>query len=295
MLEEKVMRAAIIAACSLVTVFSATSARADDQATCVDAFTQSQLLRDQKRLLSARDLLRTCMRRECLPVLKGRLVKECTKMLADVEAALPSLVFEAKDGNGNDLSAVQVTMDGQPLADKLDGSAIEVDPGEHKFTFDGGNAHVDKTVVVRAGDDGRHVRVVLGAPTTVPHPPAEQPSEQAASSVPTAALVSFGAGGVGLVVGIIFTVLGVGAKSNAASQCPSGPTCPPGVNAGALDSAITGDTVGGAVGYGVALVGAAAGTVILLTSGGPSSPSAPQAGSIDIRIAPTWSGIEGRF
>lgn len=33
---------------------------------------------------------------------------------------MPSLVFEAKDRAGNDLGAVRVTMDGQPLAEKLD-------------------------------------------------------------------------------------------------------------------------------------------------------------------------------
>jgi hypothetical protein len=291
MLEEKVMRAAIIAACSLVTVFSARSARADDQTTCVDAFTQSQLLRDQKRLLSARDLLRTCMRRECLPVLKGRLVKECTKMLADVEAALPSLVFEAKDGNGNDLSAVQVTMDGQPLADKLDGSAIEVDPGEHKFTFDGGNAHVDKTVLVRAGDDGLHVRVVLGTPSTRSAPAKAMDASATAPSdgntQRTIGLVVAGVGIAGVAVGSIF-----GAMALSGSPCnSSNKMC---ATQSDHDTLVTYETIAN-VGLGVGLVGLVVGGYLFITARATGSPSALASASIAPWIGWGAAGITARF
>ncbi len=47
-----------------------------------------------------------------------------------------AIVFEAKDGAGNDLVAVTVTMDGQRVTDKLDGLPLQLDPGEHRFTFE---------------------------------------------------------------------------------------------------------------------------------------------------------------
>ena len=98
----------------------ATTAGAADKKVCDDAFEQAQVFRKAHQLLSARDQLRTCVRPGC------RWAPDCTKWLGEVEAIIPSLVFEAKDAAGNDVSSVRVTMDGQPFVDKLDGTALQV-------------------------------------------------------------------------------------------------------------------------------------------------------------------------
>ena len=59
--------------------------------------------------------------------------QDCAERLAEVERAEPTIVFEAKDRDGLDVSAVTVTMDDTPLASSLDGSALSTDPGEHVF------------------------------------------------------------------------------------------------------------------------------------------------------------------
>jgi hypothetical protein len=44
--------------------------------------------------------------------------------MADLERAQPTVVFDVKDDAGNDLTDVKVTVDGNPLADKLTGTAL---------------------------------------------------------------------------------------------------------------------------------------------------------------------------
>ena len=53
---------------------------------------------------------------------------ECTQRIAAIDAAMPTLVLAAKDGSGNDLYDVRVSMDGAPLTGNLDGRPISLDP-----------------------------------------------------------------------------------------------------------------------------------------------------------------------
>jgi hypothetical protein len=46
----------------------------------------------------------------------------------EINAAIPTVIFEAKDGAGGDLSAVRVTMDGEVLAERLEGTALSINP-----------------------------------------------------------------------------------------------------------------------------------------------------------------------
>lgn len=227
------MRRAALALGLLAVTAYATDVRADDKKVCGDAYAASQSLRDEHRLLAARDQLRLCARQACAPFAGGQIVKDCASWLAQVEPIIPSLVFEARDGNGNDLSAVKVTMDGKPLAARLDGTGLQVDPGEHRFAFDSADAHADKTIVVREGDKDRHVSVLLGASSAVPlgATPSPSPAAPAAASSDgstqrTIGLVIGGAGVVGLVLGGVFGVLAKSAYDGAGCPACTGPTVP---------------------------------------------------------------------
>ena len=61
---------------------------------------------------------------------------ECSQRIDAIDAAMPTLILAAKDGAGNDLSVVTVSMDGAPLASTLDGRPVAIDPGEHAFRFE---------------------------------------------------------------------------------------------------------------------------------------------------------------
>jgi hypothetical protein len=131
---------------------------------CVAANEGGQDLRQAGKLREARAALAVCMSPRC-----PRPVREdCAQRLADIEAALPTLVFVAKDGDGNDLRDVRVSMDGQDLATS-DGNAVAVDPGDRAFTFTkDGFPPATSDVVVHEGDKNRRIQVVLGAPKPAP-------------------------------------------------------------------------------------------------------------------------------
>ena len=97
--------------------------------------------------------------------------------------ALPTIVFEAQDAAGADVGTVVVKMDGQLLAEQLTGAAIEVDPGEHVFTFETNGGSTEKRLVIYEAEKNRHERILAYAPAVVV--PAT-PSASANGSVPAA-------------------------------------------------------------------------------------------------------------
>src|SRR5450432_2123164 len=124
---------------------------------CVDANDAAQDLRQSGKLRQARERLALCASASCPAIVR----EDCAQRLGEVDAAMPTIVFEAKDAAGNALPAVAVTMDGQPFAEKLDGKPLQLDPGEHRFVFNAqGLPSTEKTLVVREGDKARHEHVV---------------------------------------------------------------------------------------------------------------------------------------
>jgi hypothetical protein len=176
---------------------------------CIAANESGQELRRAGKLGEARGRLRVCVAQAC----PGPVREDCAERLTEIESAMPTIVFEAKEGGGSDLTAVKVAVDGSPLADRLDGAALAVDPGEHVFRFESeGLPVVEKKLVIRESEKGRRERIVLGsasppAPRIVPStsdvasPRAES---DAGGTQRTVGLVTGGVGVVGLVVGSIF-------------------------------------------------------------------------------------------
>jgi hypothetical protein len=190
---------------------------------CVAADDAAQDLRQAGRLRATRETLAICIAASC----PGPVREDCTQRIEEVTKAQPTIVFEVKDAAGNDVSAIRVTVDGQPLAKKLDGTPLLVDPGEHHFAFDDadGIAHTEKTIVVHEGEKDRRERIVLGgaSATSSPSPgpsPSETGSTSDGSSQRTIGLVVGGGGALAFVVGGVF---GFVAKStyNGATGCPN--------------------------------------------------------------------------
>jgi hypothetical protein len=154
---------------STVGAFSTLALAADPTtADCLSSNETSIKLGSDHKLRDERAQLLICSASTCPTDIRNA----CTKRMGDVNAALPTVVFEAKDPTGNDLGAVTITMDGRPLVDHLDGSAIPMDPGAHDFTFDvTGQATAKKRLVIYEGEKNRRERIVIGvaastAPTT---------------------------------------------------------------------------------------------------------------------------------
>jgi hypothetical protein len=174
------MRRSILPGALCAVMLAATNARAADptKRECIDANVQGQSLQKGGKLREAEATLRACASPACPPAVRD----DCAQRLDELDRVMPTLVFEATDPAGKDLTAVRVTVDGEPLADVLDGTALAVDPGEHTFTFEvAGESPVNLKLVIREGDRGRRARVTLGvaqsvtttpvaAPPVAPHP-----------------------------------------------------------------------------------------------------------------------------
>jgi hypothetical protein len=129
---------------------------------CIDANAKAQELRRDGKLGAARVELNRCVNRAC----PGMVRDDCARRLDEVDRVQPTVVFSAKDGDGNDISAVTVSVDGRKLAEHLDGTALAVDPGAHTFTFESSSQPpVTRRFVVHEGEKGRIESIVIGTPT----------------------------------------------------------------------------------------------------------------------------------
>jgi hypothetical protein len=217
------------------TVLVGWQAHAADPTTadCLDASESSLALRDRHKLRNARTQLLVCSAASC----PGDIRDECIRRVAEINAGMPTIVFEVKDAAGNDLSAVKATMDGEPLAERLEGTALSIDPGDHTFTFDtAGQLRVQKKFVIREGEKDRRERILFGPPTAVTPDPVPTPHpigiQSANTPQPTArghlstqkglALATAGLGVVGLGLGIGFGIASLSKHGDAVQAC-SGP------------------------------------------------------------------------
>jgi hypothetical protein len=209
---------------------------------CLGANDSSISLRNEHKLRAAREKILVCAAASCPADVRN----ECMRRVAEVNAAIPTIVFEAKDATGRDLSAVKVSMDGQPLAEKLAGTSLSIDPGEHSFTFEAaGQEKVQKQFVINEGEKGRRERITFGATETATKTPAAPPqttapemtatqttTPQPASDLPPsggrpglgpqkiAAIVAAGVGVVGVGIGTVFGLQAMSKRSDASSVCP---------------------------------------------------------------------------
>jgi hypothetical protein len=156
---------------ALALVCAASNARAEPTRNeCIQASEDAQLLRIHTQLVAARKKLVTCSNPACPKIVQ----KDCSNWLDEVDRAIPTIVLGARDPRGHDLTDVHVTLDGAPLVDRLDGTAVAVDPGAHTLRFEapGQPAHEEK-IVVREGEKNRIVSVLVGEPLPVQPKPSE--------------------------------------------------------------------------------------------------------------------------
>src|ERR1700733_4703749 len=76
---------------------------------CIVASESAQDLRHAGKLREARARGAVCTAVSC----PGPVREDCAQLVVEVDMAMPTLVFEVRDGAGNDVNRVRVTMDGQ--------------------------------------------------------------------------------------------------------------------------------------------------------------------------------------
>lgn len=186
---------------------------------CLAAHEEGLALRTQKKPHAAHEKFVSCARAECSVVVR----KECAEQLALAEKDAPTVALEARDEAGLDAPAVKVTMDGAPLTERLTGTALDVEPGEHLFHFQRADGKsIDQRVLVVEGDKNR--KVLADFATLVkpigPQPPPPPPPKAA---IPIASFALAGVAVVGLGSFTFFALSGKSTEHDLASSC--GPRC----------------------------------------------------------------------
>jgi len=163
-------------------------ARAEDtKSACIAAADKGQELRDKKKLLAAREQFVSCARDVCAAPIR----KECSKWHDEVEASLPTVSIVALHGS-DAVANVRVFVDGAVLLEKLEGSAVPIDPGVRKFRFElEGSKTIEQDVMVLEGEKLQKVSVTFPkseAPKEEPKkdPPVDTKPKDAKPPVPEA-------------------------------------------------------------------------------------------------------------
>jgi len=124
-----------------------------NKAACVAALDQGQSLQSSRRLKDARASYMTCASETCPTVVR----EDCSKLLLEVEAALPSVVLSAKV-DGHDATDAKMLLDGEVPEGVNDGRSIIVDPGSHVARFERpGSGPIEVRIVAREGEKNRLV------------------------------------------------------------------------------------------------------------------------------------------
>lgn len=185
---------------------------------CIAAHEEALALRGDKKLHAAHDRFVACARNECPAVVR----KECVEQLGATEKDAPTVALEARDAAGNAAPDVKVSVDGNVVAERLTGAAIDVEPGEHTFHFERGDDKViDVKVLVVEGEKNRKVLADFG--TLEPKDETATPPPKTSRAVPVPSLVL---GGVAVLALGSFTYFAVSGKSNESDLAGScGPRC----------------------------------------------------------------------
>ncbi|HEX9295297.1 MAG TPA: hypothetical protein VF881_05665 [Polyangiaceae bacterium] len=255
---------------------------------CVGANTRAQSQRRDGKFGAARAELVVCGDASCPALVRD----DCNQRLDELDRAQPTIVLGVRDNDGHDISEVTVEVDGRPFAQRLDGIAVAVDPGEHTFTFEvkGHPPKFSRRFVLREGEKGRRESILIGGTSPPVAAKGSSPGSSRAEATPlgaqrAASLVALGVGLVGIGAGVALAVNAKAKANDADAYCP-GMVC---ANDAALemnhDARVSGNLATVAFAVGAAGI---AGAVVLWLTAKPSlsSPSAEVAlvgGTIRVR------------
>ncbi len=156
----------------------------------------------QHHLLAARANYLACAAAEPCPAMVR---SECEQALSELKASIPSMIVTVVDSNGHDVGDAELTLDGRAVAH--DGTAIELDPGQHVVVATSQGRRAELDVVATERELNRRVELVLpvpavAAPVAAPPPPAPPPER---SHVPSYVLGGVGVLAVGSFAGFAFS------------------------------------------------------------------------------------------
>ena len=231
---------------------------------CLEAFDESQRLRRERKLLQTRERLVVCGQGGCPDAVRSK----CVEWREQVERDVPSIVIAARDADA-DVADAQVYLDGKLVSKRLDGNALELDPGPHELRLVRGKREQHQSVVIRQGEKNRLVRIEFKnpAPGKKPprKPPPKKPQEPARGfDMPVLSWIGFSMGAAALAVGAVTGIVALVKGDELEAVCEGG-ICHPAekrdLEAGLAVAHVS------TISFAVAGVGVAVGIVGLLVMG----------------------------
>ena len=194
---------------------------------CIDTHESAQLDVRRADFLLARWKLDRCASPRCPTLIRD----DCASLKRQLLPRIPSIVPAATDPKGRELVDVAVWIDGVRVLERLDGSALQVNPGEHELKLEtAAGTVVRRRIRVEEGVKSQLVRVAFGqraepaappsaqtsAPSTMRSSapePREKTEQGRASSIPTPAYVLAGGSALAFVSWGIFGIRGLSGKA----------------------------------------------------------------------------------
>jgi hypothetical protein len=217
LIRSRVSLAAAILATVLFGRAAPAAAEPPDKAACASAYAEGQRLQRRNALRRAREQLLVCARDPCPKVLQP----DCAQWLERVEGAMPSVVIVVRGESGADRTLARVIVDGELIADRLEGRAIEIDPGEHTLRVEPeGEPAVEQRIVINEAERERPIVIRLAPPERPAPAPTSERSGPPSAAGPIAwpAYLLVAVGGVALASFGYFGAVGVGDR-NALASC----------------------------------------------------------------------------
>lgn len=243
-----------------VVVASALAAEARAEGACEGDHLRAQRARGEGHLVEATEALLLCSAKTCPNLVQ----QDCTTWLAEVKADTPTIVLDARDERGVAVKTTSVRIDGKDVARGVDGTAIEVNPGEHDVVFTAdGLAPVTVRVLAKAGAKNEPVVATFRA----------EPAPRGAGKLP--AFILFGVAGASLAT---FGALAIAGQVEYDGFDACKPRCPVDDVDRVQREFIAADVMLG-------VTAAALGTAIVLSFTLPSSPAKPAAAALGLELS----------
>jgi hypothetical protein len=191
------------------------SEKADQSRACFEAYEATQAGRRDGRLMEAREAAIVCAADVCPKTLS----RDCVKWVGDLQSMIPGLVFDVRLADGTNVTEVNVSLDGKPMLERVDGKSVPVDPGEHMLRFEARDyLPVDARVVSLEGDKARKVQVTMKKPEPVA---IAQPTLRLHRPVPLVTWVFGGVAAIGLGASGALSLSGIVARDGLGSCKPN--------------------------------------------------------------------------
>jgi hypothetical protein len=239
---------------------------------CVDAYERGQEQRLAGALLDARVRFASCAADACPAFIH----EDCARLMAEVNSEVPSVSFEVTSG-GRPIVAVRVSEEDRVLAERVDQTPVEFDPGSHWLRFETPGAEpVTQMLVLGRHDKNRRIRVEF--PILAPAPPGRRdPAAPATGAVNPVPWVVLGVGALGVSGFALF------ASAGSSKEAELERTCAPSCGANEVQSART-NYVLADVSLAVGVTGFLLGGYLLLTP--DSKPATSGAFPMVVRLGP---------